>query len=494
MTKHTTVKKSLILLVAALLCVAVLFAACNSGKFTPVTMPTGEGIESNGGIAVRYGDWIYYVNGYESNVNATNTYVDTKDAPRVGSVVRIEISKLEEVLAIHDQDELSGTEKTKAIAKAVFESAQVVVPKIYYAGNTSTPTLNGIFIFGDRLYILTPNDELTPGGNPQTSQSVLMSFKLDGSDPVRHFTFTDNTAQIWLYESGNKVLATYLMSSQLHVLDVASGTDTPIKNADDETATVSSVKFDEAGKCVFFLDEDGAICKLDCGKTAQEVIVANEIPEGKDVSPISFTISEVNNGYVYYTVANSEDTTVDNQVLYYANSDNKVATVDGARKVAYNSSNLPSGWKPWKDNMIVSVENKDGFYGLRIIASVDGSEIIQVLKRGYNDQSVVINKIDGDKLYYTVNSVTYVKNLADFVGENATGDTTDLGEVYAASWSTSASVGWATPDVVKVVKGDVTTTYMFTLSTGSVSVVKFDPEKKSNGTATTLTLAAVTEE
>ncbi|MCH5152310.1 MAG: hypothetical protein J1F65_06665, partial [Clostridiales bacterium] len=63
MFKHKTVKKSLILLVAALMCVAVLLAACSEKPFTPVTKPDSDEIDSNGGIAVRYGEWIYYVNG-----------------------------------------------------------------------------------------------------------------------------------------------------------------------------------------------------------------------------------------------------------------------------------------------------------------------------------------------------------------------------------------------------------------------------------------------
>ena len=70
MYKHTTVKKSLFLLVAALLIVAVMLSACGAGSHKPVSKPDHidqDKIVSNGGIAVGYGDWIYYVNCYQSS-------------------------------------------------------------------------------------------------------------------------------------------------------------------------------------------------------------------------------------------------------------------------------------------------------------------------------------------------------------------------------------------------------------------------------------------
>ena len=62
------------LTVAVIMVVAVTLTACNGNAFKPVEMPAQGEVSSNGGSAVRYGEWIYYINGYESNSSAANTY------------------------------------------------------------------------------------------------------------------------------------------------------------------------------------------------------------------------------------------------------------------------------------------------------------------------------------------------------------------------------------------------------------------------------------
>ena len=476
MFKHTTVKKSLILLVAALLAVAVLLSACGTQPFKPnFDAPKGETVTSNGGIAVKYGDWIYYVNGYESSASAENTYVDTNDAPRIGSVVRISVSKLAEILAVNDDNDLTSSQKTDKIEGLVRDNAEIVVPKIYFSANTTTAQFNGIYIFNDRLYILTPNDKLTAGGNPQTDQSVLMSFDLNGDNAVSHFTFTSNSVQVKLYEKDNKVMATYLLDNQLHVLNVADGKDTQI-TADDET--VSSVNFVEDGDRVFYINNDGAICQLVDGQTSEQVVVHNN-----EDWEVSYSISSVANTFVYYTVSYENNSSVNGTVLYYAEY-SEATTLEGIEKesdyqrhVALNTANVSA--KGWKENKVVIVRQTDsGYYGMYVITSVDGTETTCLLKPGFNSDSITINKIVGDDLYYTAGGVTYKKNLVTF-------DENKLGQAYGTALSTTPT-GWALPDIVIVGEH----TYVFTFGTGSVSVVEFDAEKKTNSTSATLTLTA----
>ena len=75
MFRNTSIKKTLICVVALLMLATVAFAACNGSSFKPtVDLPTGSVVVStNGGIAVQYGDYIYYVNGLASATTA-NTY------------------------------------------------------------------------------------------------------------------------------------------------------------------------------------------------------------------------------------------------------------------------------------------------------------------------------------------------------------------------------------------------------------------------------------
>ena len=145
-TKNT--KKSFILVFALLACAILVFAACNpTNTFTPVELPASAEAVGNGGIAVRYGEWIYYVNGYQSSATADNSY--TNDI-RTGAIVRVKAADLDDIIKINDQD-LSTSKKAEAIKKAVAEKTQMVVPNFYYTGNTSATAVNGINIFGDRI-------------------------------------------------------------------------------------------------------------------------------------------------------------------------------------------------------------------------------------------------------------------------------------------------------------------------------------------------------
>lgn len=456
MFRKTSVKLVTVL-VALLICLAVVFTACNGAKdFKPVELPQKGEVESNGGIAVKYGEWLYYVNGYESSVDATNTYVDLTDAPRIGSIVRIKYALIEDLLALEGKDE---------IAQFVRDNAETVVPNIYYSANTTSTYLNGIYIFGDRIYITTPNDELTPGGNSLTSQSVLMSYNLGGGDAQRHYVFTSNSAQIWLSEVNGKVIATYIMNSELHSLDVSAGTDTLISN---EGETVSSFTIDRAGKNIFFLDADGSICKLAVGATEYEVLVENEKPEGHDHSHVKYTIKSVNNGYVYYTVSDSNDPTVDNVVLYYANSEKT-----GEMVLATSNVTPFYGW----NDSIVYVKQDSGYYGI-YVTNGDGSEIKMVVSPQYNDASITFDRIEGDVLYYHTSSSVY------FTLDLTTANESKEGTAYAKSLGAPSS--WYQPDLID--------NYVFTLGAGSISVVKFDAEKKTNSTSVALTLTVAPEE
>lgn len=498
MSKHTTVKKSLILLVALLMCVSVLFAACKNNAFKPnFDAPKNGTVDSNGGIAVRYGDWIYYVNGYTSDVSADNDYVDTNDAPRIGSVLRISIAKLAEIFEVYDKD-LTSTAKKDAIAKLVEDNAQIVVPKIYYSANTATAQFNGIYIFNDRLYMLTPNDKLTAGGNPQTEQLVLMSFDLNGANPERHFTFTNNAAQVWLYEKGSSVAATYIMDSKLYTLDIQNDEKSVSTEITVEDETVSSIMFDEAAQCLFFLDGDGSLCRLNKGSSEKTVVFDNSVEEGEDASPISYTLKTVNNGYVYYTKSNSDNPNPNGLVLYYVNT-NQATDGKYAEVKALDSSNVGTLYG-WKDGKIVVIDkdSDSGCYGLYIVTQDIIDDPVIILLHGFNSASITINKIVGDTLYYTASGVNYKKDLTAFLdGDDVVANeeqSESYGEAYAYSMTWTPATGWALTDLVVVTVGDVTHTYMFSLSADTVSVVEFDSVKKSNSTSTSLTLFVEPEE
>ena len=499
--KNTTVKKTLILFAALLLCATLVLAACSKKPFTPVADPGNGEADGNGGIAVKYGEWLYYINGYTSDVSAENTYSDVTGAPRVGSVVRIKLAELDKLFDIQDDKNKTSTEKSDEIAQYVRDHAETVVPRIYYSGNTTTTQFAGLYIFGDRLYITTPNDELTAGGDKQTSQLVLMSYKLNGSDEQRHFTFTSNSVQICFAEVNGKLVATYLMDSKLCTLDVASGSSSEVTvNGEDKAPKAdnvyNSVNWDVAGKCVFFIDKYYGICKLNFGSDKYDVIVPNDSYEihehdGEthvEAGEISYTINSVNNGQVYYTVADSDNSSVSGTVLYYAEQ----AVTGGNHKVALNTSSL-TGLRAWKDGkMVFSKSITSGgstYYGIFVTQDADGTQSpVAILNPAYNDSSVTIDRIEGDILYYTANSISYKLNIEKAQQE---ADTPQTGEPYARSLGSAA--GWAAPDFVD--NGD--THYVITATSGGVlTVVRFDPNEpnKTQSSVSILLTAQPAEE
>ena len=499
MTKF--MKKFVILLVAMLVCATVVFAACSKANFKPVSKPDQANAESNGGIAVKYGEWLYYVNGYTADVSAENTYSnDVKDAPRIGSVVRIKLAEIEKILAINDDDDLTPSQKTDNIAAAIrggtvneveYAGAETVIPKIYYSGNTTTTQFTGIHIFNDRIYVTTPSDKLTPNGDSLTDQLILMSFDLGGGDSREHFTFTSNSAQIWLTETDNKLIATYFMSDTLHVLDVAQGKDTIVTNQYSNKThldnTVSSVNWDASGY-VFFIDEFGSLCKLTVGQTEYEVILDNNtsVNHGDHIErgSLSYTITSANKGIVYYTENDTEQDTVSGgKVLCWA----KTATEKGTALASSDAGAY--GWE--KDKVIVMKpkESTDGkkYYGLWLYTAetVASNTPKMVLAPAFNENSITIDKIEGDILCYTADSVSYKINLAEV--EQANYDATKQGTPYA--YSLASTTGWAEPDFITYNGSQ----YVISLSTDTVSLVKFNPEDKTNSKSIALTLTAEPE-
>lgn len=460
MFKKSTIKKSAIVLVALLMCAVAVFAACTpQNAFKPVTMPASATPEGNGGIAVRYGEWIYYVNGYQSSYVASNSYANEI---RVGSVVRIKSADLDDVIKINDQD-LSSTKKTEAIKKAVAEKAETVVPNFYYTGNTTSVNLNGLYIFNDRIYITTPNSDLDANGNLLNSQLVLASYKLDGSDMQRHYVFKTNAPQLALSQQGNDVFATFVLDSKLSTLKVGD------KEAKVLAEKITSPTFTNG--FVYFLDEDGSICQHTIGSTeTPKVLVQNVVEEGHEGHShnTTYTIKSANGEYVYYTVSDGSQTS-DLSIYYATATENNVVVLN----------TVPSGsYFGWKNKIVYTTsvpEEIVNMYGIWV-TSGNGTDKKEILDPAQNDKAITFNKLEGDTLYYTVNSISYTLDLAN---DNATP------VAYAYGLSTSAT-GWGLPDIL----GE----YVFTLGTGSVSVVKFNPETKKNTTSTTITLTVIEEE
>ncbi|MGI6214055.1 MAG: hypothetical protein ACOYIQ_05870 [Christensenellales bacterium] len=162
-------KKRLILFILCLALLASLLAGCNRMKQPAVNSDfSDKTIESNGGLAVRYGKYIYYINGL-SKQDADNTF---------GKVVKGAIARLE----------LGEDGKIKQ------DSITTIVPQIVFG----TDKKGGLAIEGDYIYYSTPSTEKNAQGIPKSEEMVLMRSRLDGSrsEVIKRFENFSSTYKV----------------------------------------------------------------------------------------------------------------------------------------------------------------------------------------------------------------------------------------------------------------------------------------------------------
>lgn len=141
-----------------ILCLGVMIfslTACDSYKFEPI--PGGNPnapTESNGGQVVKQGDKLYFVNG-KTDENTSNTFGDVLK----GGIVRVTINP----------DGSLGTDY------------RTIVPKNVFSKGTGA----GIYIFGNYIYYLTPNNEIDKNDNLLNDRLDIMRVQLDGANTVK---------------------------------------------------------------------------------------------------------------------------------------------------------------------------------------------------------------------------------------------------------------------------------------------------------------------
>lgn len=163
------------LLAATLVGSAISLAACGGevykgekldGYQTPTAAAT-----SNGGFAVEYGDYVYFINGME-NYTASNEYGEATK----GALMRIKTTDL--------NGELSSADYNKA---------ETVVPMLFVAQNFDS----GIYIYGDYVYFAAPTTDKSMSGDAVNSWIDFKRAKLDGTETMKdyYFRLSDNAAK-----------------------------------------------------------------------------------------------------------------------------------------------------------------------------------------------------------------------------------------------------------------------------------------------------------
>ncbi|MCM1043035.1 MAG: hypothetical protein NC350_02360 [Corallococcus sp.] len=422
MQKNIT-KKSAVVLIAVFMLLTLAFTACTPAEGFEYPSHPGDGqVYGNGGLTVRYGEYIYYVNGNQSSATSTNGYTGEV---KYGDIVRMKLADLVEVLALNDDETIKSSDLAKTVSKAVFEKAEVVVPMFFYTGYTANKALNGLYIFGGKLYFTSPNTQLATDGTPKTNELCVYRADLDGKNlQMTNVVLTSTSAPLMLCEVSDTVYATYVLDNTIYNVKVG---------ATDEAAKIakktSSVTFDKNTNSAYYLDEDGSICSYTAGDTEGKVLLKNE---DKDVT--TYTIVSTNGGYVYFTQKDSTNTN-----FFFGLRAIKSGWTESKRIM----NTVPSGtYMCYGEKVIIagSTFNSTPTIYQLYLTSGNGDEKDYIIPQNTNDASITLDKLDGSTLYYSCNSKTYAVSL-----EKGSAANYDIKELY----TTISAAGWAETDSIE---------------------------------------------
>lgn len=217
-------KKTLCVVAAAVMGASLFTATACSEVYKSTALKgdiSGE-VVSNGGFAVQKGNYIYYINGKQSNT-ANNTFGKVE----TGAIMRVSLDDLK---------------------KRNYANTETVVPEIAHSGNSNA----GIFIYGNYVYYTTPSAEKSSNGQIQSSTILFKRAKLDGTEVMKgYYAKYSNNAIEYRYVLGddNVVYLLYVATSEdlygtactnIHSVNTVTGVDTLL------AYNVGTVTFDKA--------------------------------------------------------------------------------------------------------------------------------------------------------------------------------------------------------------------------------------------------------
>ena len=186
--------KKLLTVIAALL--ISVFALCACG-YNPKPIPHEDyskaDVIGNGGLAVKQGNYLYFVNGLS----------DYTSSNKIGTVVKGAIMRY----ALDEQGNVTGDPVT-IVPKKVFSS---------YAGA-------GIYVFGDWIYYVTPSEVTSASGTTLTNYIEFMRTKVDGTGTQTIKRIDGNSTQ-YAFVNGSLI---YYTDSKLVSINCESKKETVI--------------------------------------------------------------------------------------------------------------------------------------------------------------------------------------------------------------------------------------------------------------------------
>ncbi len=281
-------------LIAVAVCMFV-FTGCTNFKPLSGGPSENDAVYGNGGIAVIKGDYAYYVNGYVSNANITSANKNKFGNVTYGAIYRTKL--VDGKIVYSDDDEL------------IVSSTGVVAPRV--AGHEDT----AIFIYDNYIYYSSPNTEKDKSGDIRNDLLCFYRAKLSGADSTliykatatssnQSYTFTKINGVVYLinYDGTNLVS----VNTSTKKAKTISSSATSVGFDTETTYLKDSSSVSEFNSYVYFTqansDENAGGNVL-----AKAKITNGDVTVISENTSLTFTIKDVNNDMLFYTKANSLD-------------------------------------------------------------------------------------------------------------------------------------------------------------------------------------------
>lgn len=377
--------KKILTVISALL--ISVFALCACG-YNPKPIEhedySKEDVIGNGGLAVKQGNYLYFVNGV----------TDYTGSNKIGSVVKGAIMRY----TLDEQGNVTGDPVT-VVPKKVFSS---------YAGA-------GIYVYGDWIYYVTPSEVTSAGGTTLTDYIEFMRTKVDGTGTQTIKRIEGNSTQYafingsLVYYSGNKLTAINCESRKETVISetVSSYYIPNVVYKADSAATVAS-------NLVYYIESKPEDDKS--SKTYNTLCVATADGATK-VTVISADTYQAEGEYDYTKCYTLSISGYANDTLYFTKSYTASGSSVAAGTYAYNFNGFVSADAkydatreskltatnysmiyPIDENKVLLADSSNMWIYDKSTATYDklnGDDSFTITK---------INKVEGGYVYYTGNS------------------------------------------------------------------------------------------
>lgn len=372
-------KKIFSLLFCFMMC-ACLLVGCGGAAALKGGPSASDNVYGNGGVAVRKGEYLYFVNAYSTK---TLGYGDNK----------------------YGKETLSAIYRTKLNSNGVVDVDDKGLPTgaELVAGQIAGFKNSGLYIFGDYIYYATPKVTKESSGNEVTDLVSFERVKLNGTGHKTIYSISTlgSDFKYEMYQANGRVYVLVLNDSKLISASVAvDGSKVTTKTlAKDVTSAVFPNKINyakddtssEFNNYVYFtrattLDDDGlenynyiGKVKIDGSKDAENIKLTEK----------TYSLAEVKNNKLYYTL---------NGILYSTNLSD--GNIDNATQYSYNSL---TSYKIIDDQVVGGTATDIG-----LVATLNNSLVYFNALDNYvvlvdgSTNAVTLQFVSGNYAYYTI--------------------------------------------------------------------------------------------